>query len=340
MRVHHDALAEESARGVDAQAFTVGHHIVFGAGRYAAETEQGRRLIAHELTHVVQQAGSASVPYGIQRQVKTPDFNAYLEEGAKLLGRAQFGLSAGGKAGQDPEDSYDASVWKEDIKLRGVIKAKINPWDAFNKLVNSIDKDVPKAGGGTTRWRFDCFEFVPLIRIYAYWRTLSKQEFNRKFTPMELGFHAKIKLRWEKKVPQAERPGEAPFMYKLDESGEPVMESKKEGRATVFAPVKEPVGKSWAMLLKDAPVGTQMTWSNSDAAKKCSNAAPRPAFCNYENENATKLDTDRYSAFPLGIKNESEIKQAMAKAVFGNKPIPPDYIQKNIFISSIRYPIR
>lgn len=340
VRIHHDARAAESARAVNAQAFTTGNNIVFDAGRYSPGTETGKRLLAHELTHVVQQEGSAPFSHGIQRQRKTPDFNEYLEEGAMLLGRAQFGLSAGEKAGQDPQDSYDASAWTEDIKVRGVIKAKISPWDAFNKLVNSIDKDIPKAGGGTTRWRFDCFEFVPLIRIYAYWRTLSKDAFNRKFTPLELGFHAKTKLRWEKNVPQAERPGEAPFTYKLDESGHPEMDARKEGGSTVFAPVKVPIGKSWATLLKDAPVGTQVTWSNFDAAIKCSGAGSRPSFCDFENENTTKLGPDRYSAFPLGIISESEIKQAMARAVFGSSPIPSDYVEKNIYISSVRYPIR
>jgi hypothetical protein len=55
VRVHSDPTAEQSAREVNAHAYTVGHNIVFGAGRFAPETQVGRRLIAHELTHVVQQ---------------------------------------------------------------------------------------------------------------------------------------------------------------------------------------------------------------------------------------------------------------------------------------------
>jgi hypothetical protein len=46
---------------VNAQAYTVGRDVVFGAGRFAPETDAGRRLLAHELTHVVQQSGSNSV---------------------------------------------------------------------------------------------------------------------------------------------------------------------------------------------------------------------------------------------------------------------------------------
>jgi hypothetical protein len=56
VRVHSGAAAEQSARDVDASAYTVGHDIVFGAGRFAPATHEGQRLIAHELTHVVQQA--------------------------------------------------------------------------------------------------------------------------------------------------------------------------------------------------------------------------------------------------------------------------------------------
>jgi hypothetical protein len=45
------------ARAVHARAFTVGQDVVFGAGQLAPETPNGRRLLAHELTHVVQQGG-------------------------------------------------------------------------------------------------------------------------------------------------------------------------------------------------------------------------------------------------------------------------------------------
>jgi hypothetical protein len=60
VRVHAGPAAEQSARDVNAHAYTVDHHIVFGAGRFAPATHDGRRLIAHELTHVVQQGGAAA----------------------------------------------------------------------------------------------------------------------------------------------------------------------------------------------------------------------------------------------------------------------------------------
>jgi hypothetical protein len=57
VRVHSDARAAESAREVNALAYTVGPHITFGTGQYVPHTSAGQRLLAHELAHVVQQGG-------------------------------------------------------------------------------------------------------------------------------------------------------------------------------------------------------------------------------------------------------------------------------------------
>jgi hypothetical protein len=57
VRVHADARAAASARAVNALAYTIGDHVAFGHGQYAPDTPEGRRLLAHELTHVVQQRG-------------------------------------------------------------------------------------------------------------------------------------------------------------------------------------------------------------------------------------------------------------------------------------------
>ena len=55
--IHTDAKAGEAARLMNAHAFTVNHHVVFDPGQYAPHTPTGRHLLAHELTHVVQQTG-------------------------------------------------------------------------------------------------------------------------------------------------------------------------------------------------------------------------------------------------------------------------------------------
>ena len=68
VRVHQGGLAERSAREVNARAYTVGRDVVFGAGEYAPGSRAGRRLIVHELAHVVQQQSIA--PFDVTNQVK------------------------------------------------------------------------------------------------------------------------------------------------------------------------------------------------------------------------------------------------------------------------------
>ncbi len=63
VRIHRDAPAGESARAVNALAYTVGQDVVFGGRQYAPETMGGRKLLAHELAHVVQQR-NATYPVG------------------------------------------------------------------------------------------------------------------------------------------------------------------------------------------------------------------------------------------------------------------------------------
>lgn len=58
VRIHDDARAAASAEGLNAEAYTVAPHIVFGPSRYQPHGRDGRALLAHELTHVVQQGGS------------------------------------------------------------------------------------------------------------------------------------------------------------------------------------------------------------------------------------------------------------------------------------------
>gem|GEM_PF-5737962 len=60
VRVHDGAKAAESARAINARAYTAGHEIVFAAGAFAPGRDAGERLLAHELTHVVQQSRAQS----------------------------------------------------------------------------------------------------------------------------------------------------------------------------------------------------------------------------------------------------------------------------------------
>jgi hypothetical protein len=105
VRVHTDTEAAESAQALNARAYTVGTHIVFGTGQYAPGTLWGKRLLAHELTHVVQEMGEVR-SYVIRRanlySHGFPPYNTETEEIDALRGgrwqptRRDFASTAGG----------------------------------------------------------------------------------------------------------------------------------------------------------------------------------------------------------------------------------------------------
>ena len=99
VRVHTDSVAGQSADDVNALAYTVGRNIAFGAGRFAPETQEGRRLLAHELTHVVQQGAAAANSYPIAGRIH------HLSAGVLQRDRKE--------EGKDPWDNLDPSDRKE-----------------------------------------------------------------------------------------------------------------------------------------------------------------------------------------------------------------------------------
>ena len=71
VRVHADTQANDSARAINARAYTVGRHIAFASGEYALDSIEGQQLLTHELTHVVQQrALTGTVDTPVMRQEK------------------------------------------------------------------------------------------------------------------------------------------------------------------------------------------------------------------------------------------------------------------------------
>jgi len=98
VRVHTDVLAAESTRVVKALAYTVGRDVVSGAGQYAPATSGGRRLLAHELTHVVQQSiGSSSFLSG-----EAPLHNSRASSSVILSREATVIQRAGHEETRDP----------------------------------------------------------------------------------------------------------------------------------------------------------------------------------------------------------------------------------------------
>ncbi len=73
VRFHTGADAARNAEALNARAFTVGANVAFGPGMYAPGSVEGRKLIAHELTHVVQQAAAPAARGTLQRAMRLQD---------------------------------------------------------------------------------------------------------------------------------------------------------------------------------------------------------------------------------------------------------------------------
>jgi hypothetical protein len=83
VRIHIDPRAQQSARDVNALAYTVGANIAFAAGQYAPHATEGRQLIAHELAHVVQQ-GIGGPPPGIRHELEASSLAQRIDAGANV----------------------------------------------------------------------------------------------------------------------------------------------------------------------------------------------------------------------------------------------------------------
>jgi hypothetical protein len=106
VRVHRDGEAAQTASLLSASAYTVGRHIVFAQGQYAPATITGLRLLAHELTHVVQQHGQAES--GIENLVVGPEDDA-LERAARDVA-ASIGAGQPVAAGGGSVDAASAQA--------------------------------------------------------------------------------------------------------------------------------------------------------------------------------------------------------------------------------------
>jgi hypothetical protein len=82
VKIHTGDKAAQSAKEIQAKAYTSGNHVVFAKGQYAPDTEAGKKLLAHELTHVLQQEENGSKPDGTHR--KYDDFPISQQELAEM----------------------------------------------------------------------------------------------------------------------------------------------------------------------------------------------------------------------------------------------------------------
>jgi Domain of unknown function (DUF4157) len=167
VRVHDDAQAAASAASVQAHAYTVGSHLVFGAGRHAPATPQGQHLIAHELAHVVQQQGNAqrlqreTYYGGGYRQRPYADLAAEIASGNKKPSEwhpatPDMAATAAGSGGGESVATLDDLLKKIEAKAPGSI-TRLN-------LIGHSNRSVFSLGGTITK---DNVEFFPNAALYA-----------------------------------------------------------------------------------------------------------------------------------------------------------------------------
>lgn len=114
VRVHNDSSAADSAKAINARAYTLGSDVVFGAGHYKPETGEGRSLLAHELTHVVQQQAGNE-----ERLSRSPDCSEW--GGFRICGNAAF-------VRRIRDDLNTLNGTSQGSALLGAIAAHRAPW--------------------------------------------------------------------------------------------------------------------------------------------------------------------------------------------------------------------
>ena len=146
VRVHADARAEESARAVNARAYTVGQHVVFGAGNYVPHNHEGQRLLAHELTHVAQQASSNPA---IPQDIKIAGDNISEREANASASRISRGQGPVLSAVNTLEPSLQRQPDTIDVDLTPVSPKEVDELKKKGITLPSVSEKTYKAIGGT-----------------------------------------------------------------------------------------------------------------------------------------------------------------------------------------------
>jgi len=130
VRVHTDESAAASADALNARAFTIGEHVVFGAGEFAPHSAEGQALLAHELTHVAQQqGGGGALATGGSATVQSPpnvDFDTVTLPTTETGGAA----STTSDAPASPDASRIAAAIRPGLDARPDVVPRDHPSEA------------------------------------------------------------------------------------------------------------------------------------------------------------------------------------------------------------------
>ncbi len=174
VRVHFGSASEQSAREVNAHAYTVGPNIVFGAGRFSPGSHDGRRLLAHELTHVIQQSGADRTRAG-QRE-EAPGLPPASSQGlGAVIGPVKSGLVVRRQAVQQSSDLakelqslIDGATWKE-------IRKRVYPKESAGGVQRAKERKSGKRPDLSGLGRIKTLEkFATAVRsVQTNWTKLS-----------------------------------------------------------------------------------------------------------------------------------------------------------------------
>lgn len=166
VRIHADQEAAESANAVNALAYTVGNHIAFASGHYRPTTKPGQRLIAHELSHVLQQGGVV-VSGAIQRSTtdQPAPSTADLPQASSEEAGATQAITIGGEtfhlvAITDPLTS-ESSAWRYRVDVQDYLSSYPNLGNGWWALiVRPVDGAFCNIGGNCLGWALGHFGLV------------------------------------------------------------------------------------------------------------------------------------------------------------------------------------
>jgi hypothetical protein len=255
-----------------------------------------------------------SVREDIRHRSEGDNYQAQLKYAVKLLEQAGFGRLEGVPVQYDPtappdweRETYNKTFWKAEdhpkFLRKLVLKPDKQPSDAIDDLFSHLGS-----------WNVDCGQFVQVAHLYALRHALGTKGFNQ-MKKSDVSFELK---------PQASTALHRVKFY----------ERFKPDAQMLRYPEKELETKSIDELLKEAPVGSRIMWTNLKAAVGTA----------YRNENTLKLGDDQFAAHGFlaqlkkNIFTRTELELALANiANITNKSADDAYIKANVFIAEIEH---
>lgn len=144
VRIHRDAEAANAADAINARAFTAGRDLYFGRGQYDPHGKSGKMLLAHELTHVLQQGALPSDGVPIMARTSAPEVQG------SFLGDAWEGVKTGASAAWEGVKTGASAVWE------GVKTGASAAWEGVKTGASAVWEGVKTAGG----WAWEALKAI------------------------------------------------------------------------------------------------------------------------------------------------------------------------------------